>query len=166
MALPSFKNVHIASEKKETIFSQLKKINWDESPIVLNVLHLLEFQLEALENIDLFFEANPNNKLPYQVYAFGKCPLYTGPLYLAREVKELPRFYNQKTRPLNAKENGVMNKVLLKRTNLVNLRSSEYIPVLNQYAHAHKKISLLNKELDFINEVQIGLRKYYGKEEE
>ncbi|MFT6632170.1 MAG: hypothetical protein ACJAS4_002132 [Bacteriovoracaceae bacterium] len=163
MVLPSYKNIVINSSKKETIYNQLSPVKWSESPMVLTINHLEENQLEALENIDLFFEERPRKDLPYSVYILGICDEYTGQLYLASEVSKLPKFFNFKSRALNAKENNMMKKVILKRANLTNLRSSEYQPTLNSYAKNHRKISQINKEIYYFSQIKLGLEKDNGK---
>ncbi len=158
MALPSYKNINIVSEKKAQIYAVLKKIDWTEAPIVLNILHMGNEQLSILETIDEYFEEYPKNLLPYPVYALADCKYYTGPIYTAKEVRELPKFYNQKSRPLNAKENTIMSKVTLKKANLSNLRSAEYWPILKHYSDVHRNISSLQKEKSYYEEIKKALK--------
>lgn len=164
MTLPNYKNIIIKNPTKDSIFEQLSRVNWSQSPMVLTVSQLEENQFQALEHIDSFFNERPKINLPYAIYVLGDCPDYTGPLYITSEIGNLPKFYNFKSRSLNTKESSMMNKVLLKRENLSNLRSSEYLPILESYAKEHKKINFITQELEYLKNLNMGLDKYYGKE--
>lgn len=165
MSLPCYKIIHLNSIEPRMIVSQLSKLNFYESPIVLNIEHLEDKQSEAIEYIDDYFVESGIDLFPYSVYVIGDCPFYTGKIFVAKDKASLPQFFNQKTKILNVKENSINAKVNLKKQKFLGIKSSVYKPVIKEYGRTHKRIYQLQREMDFLNTITTDLEKYFEQEE-
>lgn len=153
MGLPNYKFIQLNSSDQRMIHAQLKQIKFDQGPYVFIVKHLEEKQTEAIINIEKYLVKFSISMFPYPVYIVGESSEYKGKILLVNEKEELPKFFNIKTRPLGTKENAVMNKVDLKRANLKNIRSVEYLPIIKEYTRTHKLILEIEKENEFLEQV-------------
>ena len=163
MILPNYSSIYLSDMDDETIFNQLNPIDLSTNPLVINIEHLGDSQLSALENLENYFELYHKSSLPYGIYIISSCTDYDGKLFVCQNFKDLPRFYHHKSRPLNSKESSAYKKVKLKQQNLKNIQNDDFVPTMNRYAEGHKKIYELEQELNFIKKINIGLDKYYGK---
>ncbi len=163
MILPNYSSIYLSDHDDETIFNQLNPIDLSTNPLVINIEHLGESQLSALENLENYFDLYQKSTLPYGVYIISSCTDYDGKLFVCQNFKELPQFYHQKSRPLNSKESTAFKKMKLKQKNLKNIQNGDFLPTMNRYAEGHKRIYDLEKELSFLKKVNQGLDKYYGK---
>lgn len=164
MPIPSYKQIHIKNEVREVIFEQLKLHHFGQVPFVLSITHLKN-QIEALINIEDFIEEKEISNYPYPIYIISDINNYTGPLNLFKTFEECPRFFKQKIKQLNLKENKILQKIYLKQKNIQNMRTVDYQPHLEEYGNSHKKINNLYKEKVFLGNLLIKLEDYYDKKE-
>ena len=165
MIIPNYKTIVLNGQDKQIIHQKLSSVDWNNSPVVINIIQLKEMQIKVLSILEECFEQMSLSLFPYGIYILAYCPEYKGKLTIVNSTKELPQFFQQKTRQLNSKENFALNKVTLKRSNLQGLRGEEYQTLLKYYADNHKKIHHLQSEFLFLDKVNLQLDKYYGKKE-
>ncbi|MDP7320434.1 MAG: hypothetical protein QF441_07480 [Bacteriovoracaceae bacterium] len=154
MNIPCYKFVRLAGATQEQVFSVLRNVSFKEAPVVIQVEHLDSDQITALKNIELFYNNYSLGKLPYGLYILSSEKKYDGHLTVINSQKKLPDFYKHKNRALNSKENLLMNKVNLKRTNLANIRPDEYELTLKIYANGQKALYYLNSEYEYLKKIQ------------
>lgn len=164
MPIPSYKQVHIKSEKRELIFDQLNFHQFGQVPYIFSIDHL-ENQIEALKNIEDFVEEKRLSNYPYPIYIVSDIQNYRGELSIFLSLAECPSFYKQKIKQLNVKENKILQKIYLKQKNIQNMRALEYRPYLEEYGRSHKKISHLYQEELFLTGLLTQLEDYYDKKE-
>lgn len=153
MALANYKILHLNSFEKRMIYAQLSQLEMTDGPYVLIITHLLENQIEALSSIDEYLQENDLSLFPYPLYIIGYAPEYRGKLNLIFDKKFLPKFFNIKTRPLNIKENIVMNKINLIKENLKSIQHNEYQPIINEFSRTHKIIAEIHSENHFYQKI-------------
>jgi hypothetical protein len=164
MSLPSYKVFNINSHDKRMIYAQLNQVDFKENPTVLTISSLSNFQGEAMDNIDSFFQDNPIEAFPYSVYVIGDCPYYTGDINVIKDKVNLPQFFNRTPQALNQKENIVLNKLLLKKDKFNHISAHDYQPVFNSYAIGQKLIAQLQNESEYLSKITKRLKEYNGKE--
>lgn len=164
MPIPSYKQVHIKSEKKEMIFDQLSIHQFGQVPYILSIDHLTAQDL-AIVAIEEYFELNKVSNYPYPIYIVSTVKNYLGPLQIKNAIEDCPKFYKQKIKQLNNKENKILQKIYLKQKNLQNIRLEDYLPFLNEYAKSHKRLNELYKEQVFYEELIEKLEKYYEQKD-
>lgn len=164
MPIPSYKQIHIKSEERSKIFDQLNFHQFGQVPYIFSISHLGN-ELVALKNIEDFLEENQLSNYPYPIYIVSSIQNYRGSLELFSTIEECPKFYKQKIKQLNVKENKILQKIYLKQKNLQNIRAVEFTPYLNEYGRAHKKLFNLHKEEVFLSKLANKLEAYYDKKE-
>ena len=153
MLVPTFKTISINSAEKRMIDAQLDQYEFGTYPYILTINEIIEGQLECLTNIEEYIEEKEITLIPYPIYIIGDIKNYKGKLEVFSSKKEIPRFYNQKERVLNSKEEQIFNKVQLKQRNLNSIQSIDFTPTLKEYARTHKKINELELELHYLAEL-------------
>ena len=114
MAIPSFKQVNINFPTKEKIFEQLSLHQFGQLPYIFTISHL-EDEVQALSFIEEYLQENDISNYPYPIYIISTLKLYKGPFTLFEKIEELPRFFKQKIKQLNTKENKILQKIYLKQ---------------------------------------------------
>lgn len=164
MPIPSYKQVHIKSDKRELIFEQLILHLFGQVPYIFSISHLGD-QIEALKSIEDFIEENELSNYPYPNYIISSIKNYSGSLNIFKSLEECPSFFKQKIKQLNIKENKILQKIYLKQNKIKNMRDIEYRPYLEEYGHAHKKMSDLYNEEFFLKNILTKLEDFYDKKE-
>ena len=164
MPVPYYQIFKLQSHDPRIIIGQLMNIKFGEAPVVINIDHMAQNQLDCLKVIEDFFSKHPMPKLPYSTYFLANCPEYTGTLSLVTNRSELPQFFNKKQKALTSKENTYLNKIELKQENFKNLLSSEYANAFDEYAKGHKQVANKQNFLVYLEKINKGLREYYGQE--
>lgn len=164
MPIPSYKQVHIKSEKRDLIFDQLNFHQFGQVPYLLSISHL-ENQIEALKNIEDYIAEQKLSNYPYPTYIISDIQNYRGHLELFNSIEQCPSFFKQKVKQLNVKENKILQKIYLKQKNIQNMRELEYRPYLEEFGRSHKKLSHLYKEDVFLSNLLTKLEGYYDKKE-
>ena len=149
MALPIYKQVHLKSDQKEQIFEQLKLHNFGDVPYLFILTHLENQQL-ALQGLEECIAELDLATWPYPLYVISNILGHKGRLEVLQDIQQCPQFFNKKVKPLHVKEQQLMQKLLLKQKNIKNLRKSEYQPVLNRYAKAHKAVFKASIEANYL----------------
>lgn len=162
MAIPSFKQVNINFASREKIYNQLSLHQFGQLPYILTISHLEE-EVQALKYIEDYLEEHDISNYPYPIYIISKIKLYKGPFSLFEKIEDLPKFYKQKIKQLNTKENKILQKIYLKQQNLMNMNGVDFTYVLKQYADSHKMIYNNIKESDFLDRISTKLEEYYDK---
>jgi hypothetical protein len=153
MAIPTFKKVTINSQQKRMIYAQLDQHEFGSFPYIFSIHHLVKMQSETLQNIEDYILDHHISIFPYPIYVIGNVQNYNGSLNVVSDIKYIPKFYDQKEKQLNSKEEQLFSKVILKQKNLSNLQDIDFLPILSEYARTHKSISLLNSELDYLSAI-------------
>ena len=162
MSIPSYKQININNSTQESIISQLEPHNFNNIPYVLNISHLSD-QFEAISIIEEFFEKHNISNYPYPIYIISNLKNYHGPFSIFESLSECPKFFKQKIKQLNARENKIMQKIYLKQKNLLNMQGHNYENHLKDYSLTHKEIHHLHKEDLFLSKLQNKLKKFYDK---
>jgi hypothetical protein len=153
MTIPTFKKITINSQQKRMIYAQLDQHEFGAFPYIFNFHELVQSQIEAIKNIEDYLVDHSISLFPYPIYIIADVNNYHGHLNVVSDPKFIPKFYEQKERPLNSKEEQLYSKVLLKQKNLSNLQEIDFFPVITEYARTHKSISLLSSELEFLKSI-------------
>lgn len=164
MPIPSYKQLHIKKSNRLDIFDQLNFHQFGQVPYVFSIDHL-ENEIEALANIEDYFYEYKLSHYPYPTYIVSNIQNYQGPLLLVQTIEQCPRFYKQKVKQLNVKENKILQKIYLKQKNMNNLKDFDYQPAIEEYAKGHKKLSHLNHAKKFYDQLNNILEKFYDQKE-
>ena len=163
MAIPSYKQVNINFEDKNSVFNQLSLHQFGQLPFLITISHLNE-QYSALKNIEQYFVENEINNYPYPIYIVSTIKNYFGPFHIFESVEACPKFYKQKIKQLNTKENKILQKIYLKQKNLRNMNSLNHKNVFEFYSESHKTIFNLEKEKSFLDKLTAKLQDHFGKQ--
>lgn len=161
MAIPSYKKVHIISENKSDIFKQLESFQYGRIPYIFIIEHLGSMQGQVIKYLEDFIQTYNINIKTYPIHVITSEALHSNSLNLFSHISQCPRFFNQKIKQLNVKENSLLKKLLLKQSNLQNIQESECLPILQEYAKAHRALFNLEKEKDFLSELSLKLEEQY-----
>lgn len=164
MSIPSYKQVHIKSDKKELVFDQLNQHQFGQVPYIFSINHLCDQNL-VIHSLETYFIKNQISFYPYPIYIISSLENYRGPLLLRKSIHHCPSFYNQKIKQLNAKESKILQKIHLKQKNLQNIRAEDYKTYLNEYARYHKKLNHLYNEQLFYEGLIEKLESYYEQKD-
>ncbi len=162
MAIPSYKQVNINFEDKTSVYGQLNLHQFGQLPYLLNISHLAE-QLIALKNIECYFQENEIKNYPYPIYIISNIKNYFGPFHIFESVESCPRFFRQKIKQLNTKENKILQKIYLKQKNLKNMNGINFTNTFQYYSDSHKSLYNLEKEKEFLDKLTFKLEKHYGE---
>ena len=162
MAIPSYKQVNINFEDKNSVFNQLSMHQFGQLPFLITISHLNE-QYSALKNIEQYFVENEINNYPYPIYIVSTIKNYFGPFHIFESVEVCPKFYKQKIKQLNTKENKILQKIYLKQKNLKNMNSLNHKNVFEFYSESHKTIFNLEKEKSFLDKLTAKLQDHFRK---
>lgn len=157
MSIPSYKQIHIIKEDRETIFEQLSEHQFGNLPYVLIITQLKD-QLMAINNINDYIYENDTPKLPYPIYIVSNEINAISDIAIFKTFNECPRFFNQKIKAPNIKEQAILHKLHLKQKNLSNLKPHEFNIAIDMYAKGHKELSKIAKEGDFLEKLNRKLR--------
>lgn len=152
MAIPSYKKIHLKSETITEVKNQLSVLNFSQSPHIIIIEHL-ENQKLAIENLEFFLKGTRINFDVYPLYILTNLSDTPSKLNLIKELNQAPKFYYQKVKLLNVKENKLLTKIELKQRNLNALRYSDYKMHLKSYAEDHKKLAVLCNEGHFLDDL-------------
>lgn len=158
MTPPILKVIELLTDKRDSLFSYLNELNFDERPIFISLKKFPEKELELVELLEEYFS---NKNYLYNVYVQTQFLNLPSVLNLVRGIEEVPKFYKHKTKQLNMKENAVFNKIKLKQDQLKNINKSEVLPVLKAYANDHKKIKSKSDFLVYVKDVVNSIRNKY-----
>ena len=162
MAIPSYKQININFEDKNSVFNQLSLHQFGQLPFLITISHLNE-QYSALKNIEQYFVENEINNYPYPIYIVSTIKNYFGPFHIFESVEACPKFYKQKIKQLNTKENKILQKIYLKQKNLKNMNSLNHKNVFEFYSESHKTIFNLEKEKSFLDKLTAKLQDHFRK---
>ena len=161
MGIPSYKKVHIISEKKEEIFRQLESFQYGRTPYIFIVEHLGKAQEQVIDFIQEFVQMYSVNITTYPINIIASINAPNSILSVFPSIEAVPKFYNQKIKQLNVQENNLLKKVILKQNNLHNIRESECLPTLKEYSKSHKALYQLEKEKEFLSKLSVKLEEQY-----
>lgn len=146
MPIPTFKQIHLRSSKREQILEQLENQEFQSGPFVIHVAHLMQHQHEAMTSLEWVFEKLHIWNIPYPVYVLASISSYQGPLIVLKQMSELPEFFLQKQKSPNVKESTVLRKIELQQKNIHNFQKNDTAEVLTDYCASHKKLFSYAKE--------------------
>ncbi len=153
MPLPVYKLIHVNSHIKDAIETQLTKIKFEQTPLILNLTNLGNFQSEAIEHIENYLDKKGIKIIPYAIYIIGRVPEYSGRLTVIENKEYLPKHFYQRTKNLNNKENALLKKIELKNEHFKSIQNKDFYPTLINYAENHKKIYQLSEENSYLEEI-------------
>lgn len=155
MAPPIVKQIELLSETLANIIQFLDEQSFNERPHVISLQKFPEKQIELVQVLDDYFI---DKSFIYPVYILSQVTDYPTRLTLIQELSEVPRYYKQKSKQLNIKENLVFSKIKLKQNQLTNINMLEIKPILDQYAYDHKIIYEKECFNEFLTDVIRGIR--------
>jgi hypothetical protein len=148
MSLPIYKQIDILPDKIDGIHHFLhEQINL-KTPIIINLKRLnLDQQRECIGIIENFFMTRGlSYHFPYPVYLVMDHERTISEMPSVRDVKNLPKFFNQKEVKLNVKESYLSQKNHLLQVEISNTDSQKAQTEIQTYSLLHKKIFNLEKE--------------------
>lgn len=158
MPIPSFKQIHLRSSKKEAILEQLESQDFSAGPFVLHIAHLMQHQYQAISSLEWVFKKLHLWNIPYPIYIIASISDYQGRLFVVDDIASLPEFWKQKPRSPNVKESTVLHKIELKQKNIQNFQKNDAEEALSDYGASHKKLFLHAKEGIFLEKLLLKLR--------
>lgn len=158
MGLALFKTLEIYDHKRPAIWAKLSNAGVGQQPLAIDLRKLGDNELGALESIEEFLLQGKGRDFPYPLYVIVSDPRIESFVHLVDAPERLPRFFKQKNRPLNIKENNMLAKVNLKQKSLESINIEDFRPVAKAYAEKHKIIHKKQLYLDYLNEVLSELR--------
>ena len=163
MPIPTLKQIHLRSHRKESIFQQFENHIFTTHPHIVHVAHLIEHQEEALAHLEAVFKELHIWGNPYPIFILSSVSNYQGSLLIVRELEDIPEFYGQKQRTPNAKESTTLKRIELKQKNLQHFYKDEINTILYDYTHSHKKLLRHAKEGMFLENFLKKQKKDYGQ---
>ena len=157
MKIPSYKVVRILSENKLDVEAQLKAVEYGQAPYAFD-LDLLEKPQPAIDCIENYLETEEIAMTPYPIIVISKRALICEILDVYPSIAQAPRFFNQKTKAPNIREQAILSRLELKRKSFESLRTLAYEPILKKYSISHKIISELAREAFFYEQLLIKLK--------
>lgn len=137
MAPPILKILELLTDKKDNLFTFLDGQNFNERPVLISLNKFTQSQEALLELLDEYFSLK---ETLYPVYIQTHVLDFPTHLNIVQSSNEVPKFFKQKTKQLNIKENLVFNKIKLKQDQLRNFNKKEVIPIIESYSENHRAI--------------------------
>ena len=128
----------------------------DSSPLHDNIFELsklVENHAQGVFHIESYFNEHKINTYSYPVVVIADLPNYHGSLNIVSGEEKIPRFFQHKSKQLNAKENAKFNLLKIRQTHLNNLQKIEFEPVLQEYARTHRVIFEKYRENKFYEDL-------------
>lgn len=154
MSIPSLKKVNLSQDLTE-LTSQLDQISFDDVPLAINISHLKD-QLKAIGIIEQYIKDNRIRLNPYPVSIITTEEYKSDELLILTDTKYFPRFYSQKLKPLNLKENALLKKISLLQEKIKSIDMPSSKAVFKKYAKTSRKINLLQRQSAFIDTILKG----------
>jgi hypothetical protein len=149
MSIPSLKKVNLSQDITE-LTGQLDQISFDDVPLAINISHLKE-QIQAIKIIETYIKDNRIKLTPYPISIITTEDYKSSELLILNDTKEFPRFFSQKIKPLNLKENALLKKIYLLQEKIKGTDIKASKDVFQNYAATSKKINMLNRQSTFID---------------
>tara|TARA_B100001971_G_scaffold61895_1_gene56871 strand:+ start:71050 stop:71532 length:483 start_codon:yes stop_codon:yes gene_type:complete len=156
MAPPIIKQIELLSDKKENIYNFLNEQDFDERPCVISLMKFPEKQEQLIEVIG---EILRDKSFLYPIYIYTTLIDYPTQLNLVDNLNQVPKYYKQKTKQLNIKENLVYNKIKLKQDQLRSINRAEVDPIIKEFALEHKMIKEKEDFNIYLKKIISGIRK-------
>lgn len=152
MSIPSLKKVNIAENNLSDLSGQLDLINFDNAPVAISISHIKD-QYSVVQKIEEYIVENNLKLLPYPVCLITNENIRSNSLIIIKETKEAPRFFLQKIKSLNLKENAILKKISLLQTKIRSTNISQSKETFKNYSQATRRINKLQRQSSFINEI-------------
>ena len=112
MVIPSYKKIHLKSDKIEDVNDQLSELNFSHSPHIIIISHLKdESESLALECLEHFFRESSLSLDVYPIYiATNLYDASNSELTLISAPAKAPQFFQQKIKPLPFCKNSIKIK--------------------------------------------------------
>lgn len=162
MAIPSYKQVNINFSDEKNIDKQLSMHQFGQLPYIFNISHLKD-QITALRNIENHMQMKQISNYPYPIYIISDIKNHHGLFSLFEKIEHIPKFFKQKIKQLNTKENKILQKIYLKQHNLENMNGVNFKESIDEFAISHQAIFKTVKEKEFYDKIIKKLEKYYDK---
>lgn len=156
MVPPIVKTIELLSDKQLNIVQLLNDQCFNERPHLISLQKFPEKQVELIQILDDYFI---DKSIIYPIYILTSVVDYPTQLSLVEDVSEVPKYYKQKNKQLNIKENLVFNKIKLKQNQLKNINQNEIRPIVDRYAYDHKIVFEHECFNNFMLEIIKGIRK-------
>lgn len=155
MSLPVYQTITLTAANLDDLVSYLRPEMNSRHPLVFNLLELnFDQQRETIGIIENFFHSNNVSfKFPYAVYVLTVHGPSITHLPVVKDVKSLPKFFNQKDGRMTIKESNIASKNRLLQTEIRNVDPTRHQEELKRYAQAHRTIWENEKERLFLKDV-------------
>lgn len=154
MSIPSLKKVNLSQDLTE-LTTQLDQISFDDVPLAINISHLKE-QTQAIKIIEDYIKNNRISLTPYPISIITSENYKSSDLLILTDTKNFPRFFSQKIKPLNLKENALLKKIYLLQEKIKNTDIKSSKDIFKKYATTNRKIDMLNRQSTFIDTILKG----------
>lgn len=149
MTLPIYRKITVKSSQPRLIHAQLDQLDFGENPFIIQFAATIKSHRDCIKSIENYFEEHEINTFSYPIYIVTDNNDYLCSLNLIKNAESAPSFFRHKSKQLSAKENQKLAVIQLKQLRLNGLTSSEFNPIIEEYAKCSKKISLINNEIEF-----------------
>lgn len=149
MTLPIYKKITVKSSQPRLIQTQLDQLDFGENPFIFQFALTIQNHLDCIKVIEDYISEHDINTFSYPIYVVSEAAEYEGKLHLIKAADQAPNFFKHKSKQLSAKENQKLSIIQLKQLRLNGLSSSEFQPIIENYAQGAKKISQIHKENEF-----------------
>ena len=146
MALPIYKKIIIKSAQPRQINSQLDQIDFGENPFIFEFVDSIPDHVSCIGIIEEYFKDHEINTFSYPIFFVTEAEVSNSNFKTITKSSLAPSFFRQKSKQLTVKETQKLEVVKLKQLRLNSLRPSEFKPQLEEYGSNSKKISLLQTE--------------------
>ena len=153
MDLPIYKHINIKTDSLEELGNVLKMNMNHKNAVSINLKALkYDQQQDSIELIENFFVSqNLSYLFPYPIYVISDIERSMSKIPLVSDIKELPKFFNQKESKMNVKEAHLVAKNKLLQQEIQNTDPSHSNTMIQEYGGLHRAIYKLERE-----------RKFYG----
>lgn len=152
MSIPSLKKVNISEERINDLKGQLDQISFDGAPVAISISHIKD-QYSLTRQIEEYLVEKNRKMIPYPICLITSVNIQSSSLIVIKETKEAPRFFLQKIKSLNLKENAILKKIALLQTKIKSTNITLSQNTFKEYSKATKKIHDLERQSNFINDI-------------
>ena len=161
MSLPIYQKIIIDENNADTIFTTILQAPIGSVPCYLSLETIADDQKN--EVIDLIYQSfltlELNDSFPYPTYIVSHIKNDQVPIRQFSSINGLPRFFMNKIKRLNQKENQILNMNKLKAKRLNNLINPEKLTVLNSQSLICDELKMAVDQSDFLIEILNNLKK-------
>lgn len=152
MSIPSLKKVNISQDRIDDLKSQLDQISFDGAPVAISISHIKD-QYSVTTQIEDYIIKKKIELIPYPICLITSENIQSNLLIIIKETNEAPKFFLQKIKSLNLKENAILKKIALLQEKIRNTNIAQSKSTFKKYSFSTRKINNLQIQSNFINDI-------------